>query len=197
MRIDRRLPTALLLAAALAPGPARAAAPAPAPASESQPVKKGAVVTVDLSRVPTRQEVRGTATCAGSRMLATGQREEVLCQQPFTFDAPVVADPVVLLFQPSGGGRPTRLEYPLVRDPRPKTFTVPADGTLTRPAAAPPRPGEKPAVMPEALAQKARASASSTCDRCGGAGAYALKDLALKEETPPALEVIITIQPAP
>jgi hypothetical protein len=186
---------ALLLAAALAPGRAPAAAP---PATlAGQPVEKGAVLKVDLSRLPSTVEVRGTASCAGGRVTATGAIEEVPCQQPFTFEAPLAGEPVVIVFQPKGGGPPIRLEYPLARAAQPRTFTVPSAGTLSQPPPSPPKPGATTPPLPAALAAQARAAAAARCADCRGPGGFALKDFVLVETPPPALEVVITVQPPP
>jgi hypothetical protein len=184
---------ALVLAAVLAPGRAPAAAPTPASLS-NLPVEKGAVLKVDLSRLPSSVALRATATCVGGRLTATGVVEEVPCQQAFTFEAPLAGDPVVVVFQPRGGGPPTRLEYPLARDPLPRTFTVPSAGTLSQPPPPPAKPGAAP-PLPAALAAQARTAAAASCAGCRGAGTFALKNFTLVETPPPALEVAITVQP--
>jgi hypothetical protein len=190
----RRL-AGLLLCAALAPAAA---------AAQAQPVAKGAVVSVDLSRLPAQVERRGVALCIGARVTATGASEEVRCQRPFAFDAPVTGEPLVLVFQPKDGGRPTRVEFPYQRDPRPRTFTAPAAGTVTReaaPASKAPAPaargaGETPALPPE-QAERARATAAATCGDCRGAATFVLKDYTL-EAVPPALqEVVVDIRQPP
>jgi hypothetical protein len=196
----RRL-TALLVGVGLVPG-ALAAAPA-APAG--QPVSKGSVVSVDLSRLPSSVERRGTALCLGARMTAIGVPEEVRCQRPFTYDAPVEGDPLVLVFQPSGGGRPTRVEIPYQQDPRPRTFTAPAAGTVTteQPAAVrPPAPAGKgdqaPPALPPVQAERARAAATAACGDCRGAPSFTLKDYTIEAVPPSSQPVVIDIrQPAP
>lgn len=192
----RRL-AGLLLGLGLAPA-ALAAAPA-APAA--QPVSKGSVVSVDLSRLPSRVERRGTARCLGARMTATGVPEEVRCQRPFRYDAPVEGDPLVLVFQPSGGGRPTRVEIPYRQDPRPRTFTAPSAGTLAteRPAVRPSAPAakgqaEQPGLPPE-QAVRARAAATLACGECRGAPAFLLEDYTIEAVPPSSQEVVIDIRP--
>lgn len=183
----------LLLAAALAPAPALGGPPAAA-APQDQAIGKGDVLSVDLSRVPARVERRGTAICAAARITATGAPEEVQCRQPFTLDAPFAGDPIVLLFQPTDGGRPVRLEYPLVRDPRPRAFTAPSAGTVRQLKAAAPKVAAGAAAMPADLVAQAREAAQVACGKCPGA-TFALRDLTVDEVPPAALEVVITIQP--
>lgn len=188
----RRL-AGLLLAAALLPTAAPAAAPAGA--SPEQPVARGAVVSVDLSRLPSRLQRRGSASCAGTRLTATGEVEVVTCQRPFTFETALGLDPLVVLFRPKGGGAPTRHEFPYAWDPRPRTFTVPADGTVAPEAAPPPKPGAAPRPMSaEALAQ-ARTAATAACADCKGAPAFTLKDLTVEEARAATQDVVITIRP--
>jgi hypothetical protein len=195
MRTSPRMLSALLLAAALAPAAGHGAAPPP-PLLSSVPVEKGAVVKVDLSRLPSRVEVRGVASCVGSRMTATGDWEPVHCQRPFTFEAPLLGNPIVMVFQPKGGGRPIRLEYPLERDPRPRTFAVPSAGTVSTPP--PPAKGAgSPPPVPADQVAKVRAAATASCGECGGASNFGLKDFKLDETPPSALDVLITIQPPP
>jgi hypothetical protein len=194
MRPTTRRLGGLLLAAALLPAAAPAAAPAAPAAAQEQAVAKGAVVSVDLSHLPSRVARRGSATCLGTRLTATGEGEVVTCQRPFGFDAPVDADPLVLVFHPKGGGPPTRHRFPLAWDPRPHTFTVPAAGTVgaeAPPADAGPRP------MPPALAAQARAAAAGACGDCKGASGFTLKDFTLEEARTPAQAVAVTIQPPP
>jgi hypothetical protein len=200
-----RLAGLLLVGLGLPPGALAAAPAGAAPAAAgAQPVERGAVVSVDLSRLPTRVERRGTALCVGARMTLVGVPEEVRCQRPFTYDAPVEGDPLVLVFQPSGGGRPTRVEIPYQREPRPRTFTAPSAGTVTteRPAAArPPAPaakGEEPPRLPQVQAERARAAATAACGDCRGAPSFALKDYTIEAVPPSSQEVVIDIrQPAP
>jgi hypothetical protein len=197
----RRL-AGLLLGLGLAPA-APAAAPGPA-APGGQPVSKGSVVSIDLSRLPSRVERRGTAFCLGSRMTAIGVPEEVRCQRPFGYDAPVVGDPLVLVFQPSGSGRPTRLEIPYRREPRPRTFTAPATGTVFTEAPAavkPPAPAAKgeaaPPGLPPEQVERARAVAAASCSDCRGAPTFTLKDFTLEAVPPSSQEVVIEIRPPP
>jgi hypothetical protein len=199
MRPSPRL-LAVLLAGLCLPPAARAA---------GQPVAKGAVVSVDLSRLPTRVERRGTAVCVGARVTGTGAKEEVRCQRPFTFDAPVSGEPLVLVFQPADGTRPTRVEIPYRRDSVPRTFTAPAAGTVTAepptapkppPAAAsatPSAPG-KGAGLPPEQAERSREAAAATCADCRGAPAFVLLDYAVEAVPPSSQEVVVDVrQPRP
>lgn len=179
---------ALLSAAALLPAPALA---------QEQPVSKGTVVTVDLSRLPSAVARRGSATCLGARLTATGESEPVVCQRPFGFDAPVDGDPVVVVFRPAGGGKPTRHQFPYTRDPRPRSFTVPSAGTVGAEEAPPPRPGAAPRPMPPELKAQARAAAEDACRDCRGAPSFALKDFTVEEAQLAGQEVPITIQQPP
>jgi hypothetical protein len=191
----RRL--AALLAATLLPALALAAPPAPP--ARSLPVGQGDTVSVDLSRVPARIERRGSAACVGARITLVGTREELKCAQPFTFDAPLQGDPVVLIFEPKGGGKPTRLEYPLERDPRPRRFVAPAAGTISQPAAPPAgaaKDGAAKDAMPADVLAKARAAATEACDRCPPGSPYALRDFTVEQGSTAALEVSVTVTPA-
>ena len=196
---SRRL-AGLLLGPLLA-SPALAAAPA---LPGGQAVSKGAVVSVDLSRLPTRVERRGVALCLGARVTLVGSTEEVRCERPFRYDAPVTGDPLVLVFQPKDGGRPTRVEIPYRRDPVPRTFTAPAAGTVSAepPAAArpppPPAKGAPPPALPPEQAERAREAAAATCPDCRGAPSFALKDYTVEAVPPSSQEVVVDIrQPAP
>lgn len=195
-----RLLAPLLAGLGLAPGAMAAAPTAPA----GQPVSKGSVVSVDLSRLPSRVERRGTALCLGARMTATGVPEEVRCQRPFTYDAPVEGDPLVLVFRPSDGGRPTRLEIPYRQEARPRTFTAPGTGTVAAeaPAAAKatatPAKGEtSPPGLPPEQAERARAAATTSCGDCRGAPSFTLKDYTIEAVPPSSQEVVIDIRPPP
>ncbi|MCM2333418.1 MAG: hypothetical protein NDI82_05665 [Anaeromyxobacteraceae bacterium] len=187
MRPSHRPLAGLLLAAAL---PLSAAAAEPA----EQAVVKGTLVSLDLSRVPTSLTRRGAATCLGSRVTATGEGEVVPCQRPFTFDGPVAGDPVVLRFRPKDGGRPTRVEFPYARDPRPRTFAAPADGVVS--LEAPPPPKEKAAPLPLApeVRALAQAAAAAACGECRGARDFALKDFTVEELRAPAQDLVLTFQ---
>jgi hypothetical protein len=192
MRTSLRRLAVLLAGLGLAPG-----APAAAPAG--QPVSKGSVVSVDLSRLPSSVVRRGTALCLGARMTAIGVPEEVRCQRPFTYDAPVEGDALVLVFRPSDGGRPTRLEIPYRREARPRTFTAPGTGTVAAeaPAAAPAAKGEEPPRLPPEQAERARTAATAACTDCRGAPAFTLKDYTIEAVPPSSQEVVIDIRPPP
>jgi len=202
----RTLPRLLLTAALLVPSASARAA------GGALPVGKGDVVKVDLSRVPSSRELRGTAICSASRITLTGAPEELTCERPFTFDGPVTADPVVLVFQPKDGSAPTRVEFPVARDFRPRTFTAPSAGTVslgptsspratasataTAPAPAAAPAGQGKASPPPEVLEKARAVAAAACGACQGA-TYSLRDLILAGAPSSAHEVSFTIEPAP
>jgi len=195
--LPRPLARLLLAAALLVPAASTRAA------GGTVPVGKGDVVKVDLSRVPSRMEFRGTAICTATRITLTGAPEELTCTRPFTFDGPVTADPVVLVFQPKDGSAPTRLEFQVARDPWPRTFTAPSAGTVsTGTAPSPPKAatataaGEGKAGPPAEVLEKARGAAAAACGACQGA-AYTLRDLQVAGAPSFALEVPITVEPAP
>jgi hypothetical protein len=189
-----RLLTPLALAALLGPASALgepvAAAPAPPPPI---PLAKGSVVRVDLSRVPQRVGRRGQALCVASRVDATGNVQELECRQPVAFEIPFPGQPVVLLFQPTGAGGPTRLEYPREWDPRPRIFTAPADGTLSQPPAPQAPPG--PVAPTPAILAEARKAGGIACGRCPGPTRYSLRDVTLEPAEAPGVDVPITIAP--
>ncbi len=189
MRPSLRPLAGLLLAAALPLAPAARAAEA-----AEQPVVKGTLVSLDLSRVPTRLERRGAVTCAGTRLTATGAGEVVPCQRPFTFDAPVAGEPVVLRFRPKDGGRPTRVEFPYAWDPRPRTFTAPADGAVSLEAAPPPKEKAAPLPLAPEVRARAQAAAAAACGGCLGAREFSLKDFTVEELRAPAQDLVLTFQ---
>jgi hypothetical protein len=170
-----------------------AAAPAAAPEPPPIPVVKGSVVRVDLSRVPQRVGHRGSATCAATRIDATGTVQPLECQQPITFDGPFSGRPVVLVFQPGGGGAATRHEYALEWDPRPRAFTTPSAGVLRQPR--PEGQAAGPVPVPAPVMARARQAAEVACGRCPPPARYALRDV--KVESPEATGSAVTITVLP
>lgn len=179
-------PAALLLGLLLA-----SPAPAAEPAGQEYPVVKGAVVSLDLSGIPRRLELRGAAACAGRRRLATGELEPVPCQRPFTFEAPAEGAPLVLRFRPKAGGAPARVEFPYARDPRPRTFTAPADGTVSLEQPSAP---EKPRQLPAPLQAEARAAAAAACGGCPGQGPFELTTFTVEPSQPAVAPIGLTIR---